>query len=245
MQLLIDGDILAYKASAACETPINIYEDTYAYFADVGEALAMCKDEVNRLCTQTMIGEVVIAFSDAQVNFRKKLNPTYKANRSGTRKPLIYKPLREAIEETYPTVCYPTLEADDTMGILGSNPLMQYVLVSIDKDMRTIPCKLVVDGTIIDISKAEANRNFLIQALTGDTTDNYKGCVGIGAVKAKAALAKFNMISDIEQAWEAVVALFLKAGQTVDEALLQARMARILRHGEYDLTTGEISLWKM
>lgn len=245
MKLLIDGDILAYKASAACETPINIYEDTYTYFADVGEALAMCKDEVNHLCTQTMIGEVVIAFSDAQENFRKKLNPTYKANRSGTRKPLIYKPLRKAIEETYETVCYPTLEADDTMGILGSQPLLEYVLVSIDKDMRTIPCKLLIDGAITVISKAEANRNFLIQTLTGDTTDNYKGCVGIGAVKAKAALAKFNMVSDIDEAWETVVALFAKAGQPLDEAILQARMARILRNGEYDLNTGEIELWKM
>lgn len=245
MKLLIDGDILAYKAAAAAEFTINPYEDVYTYWADVPNALVAVINEVEDLKKGTQIDDVVIAFSDRKKNFRKVLNPEYKANRANTRKPLIYYPLRERIENIYETVCMPTLEADDVMGMMGSDPDQDFVLVSIDKDMRTIPCRLFVDGTYTNIGLAEANRNFLIQTLTGDTTDNYKGCQGIGAVKAQAALAKFNMNSDFEEAWDAVVALFIKAGQTEEDALMNARMARILRHGEYDHATNEVKLWKM
>ena len=245
MKLLIDGDILAYKAAAACEVAINVYEGVYTYWANIDEAYAAVKDEVYSLTNKLNIEEVLIAFSDRSNNFRKKINPTYKANRSGTRKPLIYYPLREKIEDNYDTVCWDNLEADDVMGILGSDPFNEYVLVSIDKDMRTIPCQLFVNDTLLNVGLAEANRNFLIQTLTGDTTDNYKGCVGVGAVKAKAMLAKFDMVKDTEAAWDCVVEAFKKAGQTEEDALLNARMARILRLGEYNNDTGEVTLWKM
>jgi len=245
MKLLIDGDILAYKAAAACEVPLNVYEDVYTYWANKDEAYAAVKDEIDSLATKLYTSEVMIAFSDRKNNFRKNINPEYKANRSGTRKPLIYYPLREMIEDHYDTVCWDNLEADDVMGILGSDPFNEYVLVSIDKDMRTIPCQLYVNDTLINIGLEEANRNFLIQTLTGDTTDNYKGCRGVGAVKAKALLAKVNMIKEFDAAWDAVVGAFVKAGQTEEDALLNARMARILRLGEYNNDTGAVALWKM
>lgn len=243
--LLIDGDILAYKNAASSEFSMNIYEDVYTLYASVGEAMSKVVDEINDLKTASTIDNVVVAFSDRKVNFRKGINPQYKANRSGTRKPLIYYELRDKICATYSSVVYPRLEADDAMGILGSMPKSEYVLVSIDKDMRTIPCSLFVDGTFVDISLAEANRNFLKQTLTGDTTDNYKGCVGIGEVKAAKHLAEFNMVDDFDKAWERVVELFKAAGQTEEDAIREARMARILRHGEYDVKSGEIKLWKM
>lgn len=243
--LLIDGDILAYKNAAAVETSLNIYDDVYTIYADLGDAMARVIDEVEALKTASTIDRVVVAFSDRKVNFRKGINSQYKANRSGTKKPLIYYDLRDSICAKYDAVIYPSLEADDVMGILGSAPKSEYVLVSIDKDMRTIPCSLFIDNTYVDISLAEANRNFLKQTLTGDTTDNYKGCVGIGEVKAAKHLAEFNMVDDLDRAWDRVVELFKAAGQTEEDAIRESRMARILRHGEYDVATGEIKLWKM
>jgi DNA polymerase-1 len=44
--------------------------------------------------------------------------------------------------------------------------------------------------------------------------------------------------------WEAVKGAFKKAGFGEQEALCQARVARILRSGEYDKKTGNVKLWQ-
>ena len=43
--------------------------------------------------------------------------------------------------------------------------------------------------------------------------------------------------------WNKVVAAYEKKGQTVGDALMTARLARILREGDYDYSTGEVKLW--
>jgi DNA polymerase-1 len=43
--------------------------------------------------------------------------------------------------------------------------------------------------------------------------------------------------------WQTVVNAYEKAGMGEDEALLNARMAFILRDGYYDKDTKEITLW--
>ena len=40
-----------------------------------------------------------------------------------------------------------------------------------------------------------------------------------------------------------MVAAYEKAGMTEEEALVQARVARILRNAEYTRKTGEVILW--
>jgi DNA polymerase-1 len=71
-----------------------------------------------------------------------------------------------------------------------------------------------------------------MQTLTGDATDGYKGCPGVGPVKAKRILDK-AIEEDIDM-WDAVVDTFIKAKLSRDEAILQARMAYILRKDQYD-----------
>jgi DNA polymerase-1 len=73
--------------------------------------------------------------------------------------------------------------------------------------------------------------------MTGDTTDNYKGCPGIGAVKAKALFEKSGAN------WNTVVEAFRKAGLTEEDALVQARVAYILRGWDYNPKSREIKLW--
>jgi hypothetical protein len=43
--------------------------------------------------------------------------------------------------------------------------------------------------------------------------------------------------------WKIVVGLYKEKGFSEKEALQQARVARILRHGEYNKETGEVKLW--
>ena len=76
-----------------------------------------------------------------------------------------------------------------------------------------------------------------MQTLTGDPTDGYKGCPTIGAKRAEAILGS-------RPAWSLVEAAFIKQGLTREDALLQARMARILRWSDWDQEKREPILWE-
>ena len=107
--------------------------------------------------------------------------------------------------------------------------------------MRTIPCKLLAGEDLELITKRQANRNWMAQALTGDTTDNYKGLAGVGAVTANKILGDAKELPDM---WEIVVKEYEKKQGGYKEALLTARLARILRSGDYNTKTGKVKLWK-
>jgi DNA polymerase-1 len=51
-------------------------------------------------------------------------------------------------------------------------------------------------------------------------------------------------VSDEESAWDKVVEAFEKQGKTEEEALVQARLARILRTENYNMRTKVIKNWK-
>lgn len=175
--------------------------------------------------------------------FRKVLLPTYKGNRGV--KPLLVDPIRDALVEQHGGIRRPGLEGDDVMGIYATHPTLvpgDKIIVSIDKDMRQIPGTLYNPGkdTFSVISKEEADYVHFMQTLTGDQTDNYKGIPGIGPVKAAAILDPFN---DDAEMWQAIVAAYEKAGLTEADALVQARVARICRHTDYNFKTKEPILW--
>ena len=67
--------------------------------------------------------------------------------------------------------------------------------------------------------------------------DNYPGCPGIGPVRAKRILA------DADDPWAAVVQAYEKKGLGEEDALLQARLARILQEDTWDQENKEPILW--
>ena len=128
------------------------------------------------------------------------------------------------------------MEADDVLGILGSsNP--DSIIWSEDKDLLTIPAKHWIAGQVFEQDEAGADYNFYYQTLIGDTTDNYKGCPKVGSVTAHKLLGA-------NSSWDTVVEAFAKQGLSEAVAIEQARLARILRDGEYDTDTGKVKLWK-
>jgi DNA polymerase-1 len=143
------------------------------------------------------------------------------------------------VEDNWPSHRQATLEADDVMGILGSAPDIDTVIVSDDKDMKTIPGKLFRpnDGDLLDINLLEADRNFYSQTLTGDVTDGFAGCPKVGAVTAAKILGN-------RPDWSLVENQFAKAGMSRDEAITQARMARILRVDDWDAKNEQVKLWE-
>lgn len=194
----------------------------------------------------------VICLSDSHGNFRNDIASTYKANRG--KRPLLYKALREWVFETYPawsadaegtTHCIrPRLEADDILGILGTSPrnLGNCVIYSEDKDLKQIPGLHIKDVGIVKVSEWEAKVFFYTQILTGDTVDNYPGCPGVGPVKAERLFAGNAPQTDADF-WKVIVETYAKAGLTEDDAITQARLARILQYSDFDFKKREPILW--
>jgi len=83
----------------------------------------------------------------------------------------------------------------------------------------------------------------MIQTLTGDTVDGYSGVPKVGAVTANKMLTDKDM--PVEDMWKIVVKAYEKAGMEEQDALQQARVARILRHGAHNRKTGEVKLWQI
>tara|TARA_R100000808_G_scaffold13906_2_gene33300 strand:- start:436 stop:1191 length:756 start_codon:yes stop_codon:yes gene_type:complete len=238
--LLIDGDILLYAESAAVEEAFHWGDDIWTLHGDAKVAKERVDVWIQDIKEHLEADHVIITLTD-QDNWRKDVLPTYKHNRKSKRKPLVFPALKEYVFETYKTILWETLEADDVMGILATDPKdkTEKIIVSEDKDLKTIPGKLYNPGHpedgIVDISIDEANHYHLTQALTGDVTDGYSGCPGVGP---KTAL---KVLQDYE--WCEIVGAYEKAGLDEEYALQQARVARILRHGEYNKKTKEVKLW--
>ena len=249
LKLLFDADMLIYRACAACEKDIDWGNDLWTLHVDLSEV----KDKIDEMVVtygDTIIHklgyegeyEYVMCLSDT-TNFRKQILSSYKLNRANKRKPVGYSGALEWVKENYNCYSLPTLEADDCLGILATSG-DNTVIISGDKDFKTIPGRFYnfISDTLYETSVEEANYNHLMQTLVGDTADNYKGCPGVGAVKAKKLLDEGW--DEYINPWIIVVKAFEKAGLSEEEAITQARVAYILRADNYDFANGTISLWQ-
>lgn len=240
MTLLIDADWLVHSACSACECDIRWDEwvnTLHVELADVKDYITMRLDYWRDL---TSDNEVVMCFSDYPT-FRHQMNDEYKANRIGKRKPLGMRDIRQWVGQEFETRSCAGLEADDVLGLFATGRLYKNpIIVSIDKDMRTIPCSLLAGDEVETVVPTDANRAWMMQALTGDSSDNYPGLKGVGPVKAAQILGDTTSLPEM---WEKVVAAYRKAGLRFQDALFNARMARILRYGDYDFHAGTVSLW--
>jgi DNA polymerase-1 len=245
--LLLDSDIVAYKYAYSYQEEFRWANGvTSVSTAPVEDAARDMVMWINQLMIELNADDLIVCLSSPSAEgFRKQLYPRYKANRAGAARPALLGPLRDYLEDNYRSFKRDTLEADDVMGILATHPKLisgEKIIVSIDKDMASIPGKWYNPDTdrLLEVSLEEADRFHLFQTLTGDPVDNYPGCPGIGPVKATALLSgKSGM-----EAWEAVVGAYEKKGLTEEDALIQARMARILRHTDYDFRNREVILWE-
>lgn len=241
MTLLIDADWLIYTACAACETDIRWDEWINTLHLEQADVKDFISAKVSYWQELTGHSDVVMCLSDYP-SFRHSIYQDYKANRIGKRKPLGIRDIRLYVEQTYPTRTMIGLEADDVLGIFATGGQYQDpIIVSIDKDMRTVPCQLLANDAVETIHPVDADRAWMMQVLTGDTSDNYAGIKGHGPVTAAKTLGDAITLPDL---WEKVLAAYKKAGRSYSDALVNARLARILRHGDYDYETNEIKLWE-
>ena len=256
--LVVDGDIIVYQVVTECTREERTEDDEIQSFLYVPEAMEQIEGRVRTTAQQFNCDAFVMCFG-SRTNFRKMINPAYKSNRAGKKKPLGFTACVSECCKHLDGLKLPKLEADDVCGLLATNPSYlggaEGIVLSEDKDMATLPVpqinprKLELGEVIVE--PHEAMFNWMVQTLSGDQSDGYKGCPGIGPKKASDALKKVGTPDDDDDPDEyaeamfddVVVPLFQKADLTADEALLNARMARILRDDDYSFENQIVTLW--
>lgn len=227
MIALIDGDILAYRIGFTTEQE------------DLQIALYRMEDLVGRILDETYADSYKIYLTDSAGNFRQKLFPDYKANRTKP-KPRWLEDLKEFLIVEHGAEIAIGMEADDALGIAqteikakddmgdssGPYPLSS-VICSIDKDLLQIPGNHYnfVKQEEFYVSPHLGMLQFYTQLLVGDVSDNVVGAIGIGPKKAEKALN--HLTTEIEM-FEAVRKLF----KDDERLLLTGRLLKILQSKE-------------
>lgn len=251
--LIIDADLYLYQAVTDNLVERRTADDEYTYHLDVDQVQAMLEKRIeDDIRTLQAGGGAVLCFG-SPTNWRTKLLPEYKAHRT-KKKPLGYLATMAWMMTKWVSFRVAPLEADDLVGILATAPKelktktlslsfpTERVIVSEDKDLNSVPGlhwnPRKPELGVYSVSQEEAVVNHMTQTLTGDTSDGYKGCPGVGE-KSADTLLKMHKLNP----WGGVSMEFKKAGLTVEDALTQARVARIMQHGDYDFATGEVRYW--
>tara|TARA_R100001443_G_scaffold207_4_gene866 strand:- start:307 stop:1044 length:738 start_codon:yes stop_codon:yes gene_type:complete len=235
MKLLIDADFIVYKACAAAESEVDFGDDVILVTSNFDDAYRATERELTKI--RNNFGEfsdIILFFSDSK-NFRKQIEKSYKGHRN-RKKPCGYKRVINALKEKYKVIIKPTLEADDSMGIYATK-FPGNCIVSPDKDMKQIPGQLYNFDEVFTVSKEEGAKWHLVQALAGDQTDGYGGVPGIGVKRAT------SLFEEHGYSWKTVLKAFDDKNLTEEEALVNARLARILTADDYDFTKKEPILW--
>ena len=235
MKLLIDAAFIVYKSCAAAESEVDFGDDVIFVTSNFSDAYNATRRELTKL--QDKFGSfssMILFFSDT-VNFRKNILESYKGHRN-RKKPCGYKRVINQLKTEFEVIIMPQLEADDAMGIYATKHPGN-VICSPDKDMKQIPGKLYNMDENFTITKREGASWHLIQTLAGDQTDGYGGVPGIGVKRAE------TLFKDKGYSWKTVVDAFVEKNLTEEDALVNARLARILTADDYDFKKKEPILW--
>jgi len=231
--LLIDGDIVAYRPAAATDGrryEIHGHVGAWKYKKDVVEhckknslspadimvvfepeplthALAAVKMQMRGILAamgnRHEFCEYEVYLTDSKENFRLDINPQYKANRKGIRRPHHLQACKDYLVQNYAAQFCGSKEADDQLTIRATQLKEEgtpYVICSIDKDLKQM------DGWHYDwvkeeywyVDEAQGREILWGQVVTGDNTDNILVPEGIGPAKAKAIFkdVDFKTVTD-------------------------------------------------
>lgn len=244
-KLVIDGDVFLYRFAFANQFKVRWDEETTS---EVIHDFAIAADEMERFIVRLLrrvdCDDYIIALSHPR-DFRFRIDPNYQIKRKDLVPPVHKEALREYIYENHPWIQMDWLEADDVLGIMATERPKEVVMATIDKDLRQIPGRLFDwhRDQFVKIKSADANHFFYTQVLMGDQTDGIRGIPKVGPKKATAYLEDFYGEPE-DKIWAHVLDVYAEHGLTPEYALQQARLVRILRHGEYDLDRQRPILWK-
>ncbi len=223
---LIDADPIAHRAARTAPDP------------DAAGRVACAT--VRHLAADTGADRVLLCFSCARADgFRRATWPAYKARRADP--PAFLPAAVAALRAGFPSRCLPALEADDLIGLAATCPTVrgEVVIVADDGDLLQVPGRHYRPRgrRWLDVTPEEADRRFLAAVLIGKTADGVPGLPGCGPKRAGALLA-------VEATWDRVVLAYRGGGLSEAAAVVQARLVRVLRWGEYDVAAGRVRAWE-
>jgi 5'-3' exonuclease len=233
--ILIDGDVLLYKAGFSAETKEADEEgNPIKVAAPLWVAKANLDAVINKILKELKDEYLVVLSAHKEINYRFEVATTlpYKGNRKEEDKPIHYAELKKHLEARHPCVVTTYGEGDDLMGYLQCTMEVPTILVSIDKDMLMIPginynmntgqvleCSDPGDLWVMEtragtkILKGHGFKWFCAQMLMGDKVDNIPGLHRYGPVKALTNLKDCTTIRDM---WAKVLRLYRKEGHRKD-----------------------------
>lgn len=259
--LLIDGDIVRYRAAFAAQARKTLLHttdgksirfnrkwaakewaekhkiedytlETVVADNDVGVAFYSV-DSIMKTILQKCNSNVFRIFLTGSSNFRDAVavSHKYKGNGDALDKPIHYEEVAEYMTDKWGAEVVEGMEADDALGIYQTNTS---IIVTIDKDLDMIPGKHYnfVQDRHYEIDPFSADYLFYRQMLTGDSTDNIFGLKGIGEKRAENIL---NTCS-YEEVWPTIYSLYVKeyGTQAYDRLVENGRLLYILREkGEH------------
>ena len=250
--LILDSDIVLFQTMAAMEVDVELQPDVWTRYVRIDDARQEYWDKVTGLQKKfDATPETTYHCFTTGSFFRKDIYPDYKANRKGSKKPIGFGALKsEILFHNTNSMQHDRVEADDLVSIIATTLRKEekdYVIVSADKDLRQVPGKHYWFDQPEEqyIGHNNALRNWWIQVLTGDRTDNIPGCPSIGPVRAAREVEKWD-VSEPLDCWQKAVSVYATKGkveQPYESALLAARLTRLLRTGEYDFETKACKIW--
>jgi DNA polymerase-1 len=241
MTALIDGDSILYKYASINQEQFDWGDGIIITDIDEKSAKAGLVNYVTNILSHTKTDDFEFILSPKRT-FRYDVLETYKSNRKEPKVPLELLPVLREYATTELNAFTPSyIEADDYVVAKLTTDPSKYIACHIDKDLNQGAGRHYNYYTQehYTVSEEEADFFFYQQVLEGDYVDGIKGCNKIGRKKAIRILSEAEPIDY----WNAVVGAYEKSGQTVEEALVNARLVRMLRAGEYNFDTEEIKLW--
>jgi DNA polymerase-1 len=240
--LLVDAEIIAHKVCSECLQEEMVNKDEWTFTLDEREARRNFAARVDSARREVGGAERVVVAVGRKPYWRTRVWREYKAGRAERRNPLGYLALLSWACKEWDCAMGEGLEADDVLGIWHTLKT-DSVVVSNDKDMRTVPGALynfdVPQPRVESITEEQADMNHLVLALSGDPGDGYPGAKGVGPVTAGRELAAVPRMARLAKALE----LFERAGHDRKHANTMLCLARVLRHGDYDEATQEVRMF--
>lgn len=226
MIALIDADSFLYKVGFAMEDVIDWELDETDHYSNLPLQKRTIDDLITSILTATGC-EGYELWLTGKGNFRNDNPLGYKEKRKDLRKPTDYDKLRAYMIEKHNAKVAEGYEADDMVVYIKTHSPDKYVLCAVDKDVL-----FQTEGThynynkdeFITITKDMAVHYKYYQCLMGDPTDGYKGCKGIGKVKAMEKLGEPGKHTEAEL-WDITVKTYVEKGHTKEDAINTMRLA--------------------
>lgn len=223
-KVLIDGDIIAYRAAFSTEQMGS--SDTRRKVDDLIQFI------LDSTVLFPEIGLDYVVYLTGKGNFRDNIAKShpYKGNRKSVQKPRHLQTARDHMESEYQAIISKGEEADDLIAKEAARLDYHACVASIDKDMLQIPCWHfnIVRGDYLKVEPFGGIKFFYTQILTGDTADNIVGLWKVGPVKAKKILEDAETE---EELWDLVV----KAYDGNEERVIENARLLWLRREEEEI----------